>query len=125
MSKFNPDFYWFRLAPASGVTHIPPAWGRAVALATAMLLTMGLLSMIPAHAAGASDPAPVVQTVNINKADATALAGALNGVGLSRAEEIIRYREAYGPFKTIEELMDVKGIGKSTLDKNRAVITLE
>ncbi len=53
------------------------------------------------------------------------MASGLNGVGRSRAEEIIRYRETYGPFKTVEELTEVKGIGKSTLEKNRAVITLD
>ena len=72
-----------------------------------------------------ADPAPVVQTVNINKADAPTLASALNGVGPSRAEKIVRYREAYGPFKSVEELAEVEGIGLSTLSKNRKVITLD
>jgi len=65
------------------------------------------------------------QTVNINTADAATLAGSLKGIGLSRAEEIIRYRESYGPFKSVDELGDVKGIGPATLDKNRGLITLE
>jgi competence protein ComEA len=126
MSKLSSVLNWFRIALASGTTFIPSAaWGRSVALATAMLLAMGLLPAGPSLAAGEAATAPVAQTVNINEADAAALAGALTGVGHSRAEEIIRYREAYGPFKTVEELTDVKGIGKSTLEKNRALITLE
>ena len=44
---------------------------------------------------------------------------------MSRAEDIIRYREAYGPFTTVEQLAEVKGIGPATIDKNRAVITLD
>ncbi len=70
--------------------------------------------------------APAAGTrVNINTADAQTLAGKLKGVGEARAQEIVRYREAYGPFASAEELMEVKGIGKSTLDMNLEVITLE
>ena len=61
----------------------------------------------------------------LSRADAEALAAGLNGVGHSRAVEIVRYRETYGPFSSVDELAEVKGIGQSTLDKNRAVITLE
>ena len=70
-------------------------------------------------------PPPSVAAVNINKADAVSIASALKGVGNARAQEIVRYREAYGPFSSVDELADVKGIGKSTLDENRARITLE
>ncbi len=68
---------------------------------------------------------PAVAVVNINTADAATLARQLDGVGASRAEEIIRYREAHGPFVAIEELAEVKGIGPATLERNRALITLE
>ena len=63
--------------------------------------------------------------VNINTADAQMLADNLKGVGEARAQEIVRHREAYGPFASAEELMEVKGIGKATLDMNLQVITLE
>lgn len=65
------------------------------------------------------------ETININSADAQALAHGLVGVGLSRAQEIVRYRESYGPFVVPEDLLEVKGIGRSTLDKNRDRITLD
>lgn len=65
------------------------------------------------------------QMININTADAATLAAGLQGVGVARAEEIIRYREAYGVFSSPDELTDVKGIGQATLNRNRAVITLE
>jgi len=68
---------------------------------------------------------PEMAKVNINTADAQTLAANLKGVGETRAMEIVRYREAYGPFASAEELTEVKGIGKSTLDMNREVITLE
>ena len=64
-------------------------------------------------------------SVNINSADAQALAQGLKGVGLSRAQEIVRYRETFGPFASIDELVEVKGVGMSTIEKNRAVLTLE
>lgn len=72
-----------------------------------------------------AQPAPAVATVNINKADAASLAASLNGVGASRAQAIVRYREEFGPFTTVEQLAEVKGIGASTVEKNRAVITLD
>jgi competence protein ComEA len=42
----------------------------------------------------------------------------LVGVGLSRANAIVAYRENYGPFYSAEELSAVRGIGKSTVEKN-------
>lgn len=66
-----------------------------------------------------------MQTVNINEADAETLSARLIGVGKSRAEAIVRYREEFGPFFTVEDLLQVKGIGESTLERNRARIVLE
>ena len=63
--------------------------------------------------------------VNINKADAETLSSELSGVGQSKAEAIVSYREQHGPYKSVEELTNVKGIGTATIDKNRAKIILE
>ena len=109
------------------------AVGRAAvaALIVALLLCAGLLMRAPsALAEEQSAPAtPVVTSsaarVNINTADAKTLAANLKGVGEARAAEIVRYREAYGPFASADELVEVSGIGNSTLDMNRDVITLE
>jgi competence protein ComEA len=65
------------------------------------------------------------QAVNINTADAGTLAQNLVGIGKSRAEEIVRYRDAYGPFRSVEDLLEVRGVGRSIVDKNRDRITLE
>jgi competence protein ComEA len=97
--------------------------GFARAMALAMLL--GATTLAPTTIAQASEPAAAAATVNINTADAQALAANLKGVGEARAMEIVRYREAYGPFSTVDELAEVKGIGQSTVDRNRAVITLD
>jgi len=91
-----------------------------------LLLALCAATLVPAQGALADDTATApVQQVNINKADATALATGLKGVGQARAEEIVRYRETFGPFAAPDELMEVKGIGKSTLELNRQRITLE
>ena len=94
-----------------------------VALAAALLLGTGLFAnTVQAQ----EEPAvPATALVNINTADEEALAAGLKGVGMARAKEIVRYRQSYGPFSSVEELTEVQGIGKATLDKNRAVITLE
>lgn len=95
-----------------------------------LLLSVGVLVRIaPVHAQQQAAAAPVATSaaarVNINTADAQTLAANLKGVGETRATEIVRYRETYGPFASADELMEVKGIGQSTLDMNRDVITLE
>ena len=92
-----------------------------------LVLVVGLLTGSPPALAQAQtlDVMPALTSVNINTAGAQALAANLKGVGESRALEIIRYRESYGPFESVDELADVKGIGHSTLEMNRSVITLE
>lgn len=57
--------------------------------------------------------------VDINTADAAALASAMNGVGEKKAATIVAYRETHGPFQRVEDLSNVKGIGASTVEKNR------
>jgi len=62
--------------------------------------------------------------VNINKADATTIAKSLDGIGQSKADAIVAWRDANGPFKSADDLTQVKGIGKATLERNRASILL-
>ena len=58
-------------------------------------------------------------TVDINSASASELAAAMNGVGLAKAEAIVAYRDQNGPFRSVEQLAEVKGIGLKTVEKNR------
>ena len=115
-----------RLALAVGRIFFTRRLPAVAALAVVLALLTGLVpgSASPAFAQDKT-PSPAVAVVNINKADAVSIASTLKGVGNARAQEIVRYREAYGPFSSVDELADVKGIGKSTLDDNRARITLE
>ena len=64
------------------------------------------------------------EPVNINTADATALAKALNGIGPAKAKAIVSYREKNGPFKSVDQLAMVEGITQKLIDKNRADIKL-
>lgn len=95
----------------------------AAALATGSLFAM------------AADPQPVADTqviaaleqtkVNINTADMETLARELNGIGSAKARAIIDYREAHGAFASVDELLEVKGIGMAILEKNLSKLTVE
>ena len=62
--------------------------------------------------------------VDINTANQEELQ-TLKGIGAKKAADIIAYREAHGGFKSVEELLNVKGIGKATLEKLRTEIAVE
>lgn len=62
--------------------------------------------------------------VNINTASAQELTKILTGIGLSKAQKIVEYREKFGPFVSVEQLKEVSGIGQATLDKNIGKIAL-
>ncbi len=82
---------------------------------------------IAATVVGAAEDQVAQQTVsavNINTASAEQLAAGLTGVGETRAAAIVEYRKTHGPFTSKEQLLEVKGIGQSTLDKNTDLITL-
>jgi competence protein ComEA len=63
-------------------------------------------------------------SININTADSTSLAS-LSGIGQSKAEAIVEYRKANGPFASTEELANVKGIGARTVEKNANRLTIQ
>jgi len=62
--------------------------------------------------------------INLNKATAAELSQ-LKGIGMKYAERIVEYRDKNGPFKQIEDLLKVQGIGPKTLEKNKDRITVE
>ncbi|HAL67972.1 helix-hairpin-helix domain-containing protein [Pseudomonas putida] len=57
--------------------------------------------------------------VDLNSADALTLQKELNGIGKTKAEAIVAYREAHGPFASVDELLEIKGIGNALLERNR------
>jgi competence protein ComEA len=69
--------------------------------------------------------AALAESVDINTADVQALAQVLDGVGPAKAKAIVEYRQANGPFKTVDDLERVPGIGKSTMEKNRSRMSVD
>lgn len=80
--------------------------------------TLGLLLLLAVPIAGAGP-------VNINTADAATLSRELRGIGAKRAQAIVDYRKAHGPFRSADELALVKGIGPAAINKNRADIRVD
>ncbi len=70
-------------------------------------------------------PAFAADTVDINTADAATLNEVLVNVGPSKAQAIVDYRDEHGPFKSPDQLAQVKGIGLKTVEKNRDRIVVE
>ena len=62
--------------------------------------------------------------INLNKATAAELSQ-LKGIGMKYAERIVEFREKNGPFKQVEDLLKVQGIGPKTLEKNKDRIIVE
>ncbi len=113
-----------------------------LALTGAFLAALALLYLDASHTAPGADytisvqrmdrepPAPQLPAepeprgpVDVNTADADALQ-TLPGIGPALAERIIAYRTEHGPFRRVEDLLEVKGIGEATLEKFRQEVTV-
>ena len=70
------------------------------------------------------DEVAIGQSVDINSASAEELAAALPGIGPSKAQGIIEWRELHGPCRTVDQLLEVSGIGPRTLEKIRPFVRL-
>ncbi|MBT8352993.1 MAG: helix-hairpin-helix domain-containing protein [Desulfofustis sp.] len=64
-----------------------------------------------------------IDKIDINHADPVELTK-LPGIGTSTAAKITAYRDANGPFKSVDELLNVKGIGPDKLEKIKPLVTL-
>ena len=92
------------------------------------LIAVTLLAAQPhaqsAQSSSASrEAASVSELVNLNSATLAELQK-LPGIGAKTAERIVEYRQKKGPFKKIEELMNVQGIGEKSFLKLRSQITV-
>jgi competence protein ComEA len=109
-------------------------------LLTSLILPLiaSLSFTVNAAPAATASPAPMAQTVmvdshmpsqaaklNLNQADAPTLQMHLSGIGKAKAEAIVAYREANGPFASVDELLEIKGIGSALLDRNRDRLIVE
>jgi competence protein ComEA len=86
-----------------------PAASRA--LLVTLLLALGFAFSAP--------PSPA-QGVDLNTADVATLSRELSGIGEARARAIIEHRQRHGPFRSVDELALIRGIGPKTIERNRA-----
>ena len=85
---------------------------------------MSILRTLLAVATLAASAAVFAEPIDINTADAETISAELTGVGLARAQAIVAYRDLHGPFRSVDELLNVKGIGERTLELNAENIRL-
>ena len=82
--------------------------------------------MRPAHETGAmAEPMaePMAGQIDVNTATAEQLQE-VKGIGPKKAEEIVKHRTDNGPFKSVDELANVKGIGEATVEKIKDAVTV-
>lgn len=63
------------------------------------------------------------EKINVNTATEAELQ-TISGIGAKKAQEIIRFRDEQGPFKTVEELKNVPGIGEKTVERLKDMLTV-
>jgi competence protein ComEA len=90
-----------------------------------MKTTTTLLSNIVATVLLSTSLSVFASPININTASAEQIADSLKGIGQSRAELIVTYRESHGAFTAPEQIVDVKGVGLVTFNKNKADILIK
>lgn len=91
--------------------------------------TLGLSPSLYAENLSSQEVGETVESVvgsevNINHASAKDMAISFKGIGLKKAESIVAWREVNGQFTSIEQLLEIKGIGQKILEANRSKISL-
>ena len=71
-----------------------------------------------------ASPVLYAAPIDINSADAKTLDKSIKGVGPKTAQAIVDYRTKNGPFKSVDDLTKIKGLGKATVEKNRANLSV-
>jgi competence protein ComEA len=93
-------------------------------LGTVLVLAVAVLALLPGTARGAASQAPAPsEKVNINTAGVDELV-ALPGIGKAYAERIVEYRQKNGPFKRVEDILNVRGIGEKTFERIKDRLTI-
>ncbi len=97
---------------------------RLAALGVASLLALLAAGWLPAVSVAAEEEKKPEKRVNLNSAPASELAK-LPGIGEVIAQRIIRHREKSGPFRSVDELLVVRGISRKKLEILRPLVTVE
>lgn len=103
---------------------------RHAYFASLLLALVGTFSLPVSAAPAVPAPAATVQVelqkpaLDLNKADAATLQRELSGIGKTKAEAIVAYRDEHGDFASVDELLEIKGVGKALLERNREKLTV-
>jgi len=93
-------------------------------LGAVLMFAIAALVLAPAAARGATPPAPISgEKVNINTAGVDELV-TLPGIGKTYAARIVEYRQKNGPFKKVEDIVNVRGIGEKTFERIKDRLTI-
>jgi len=111
--------------------------GSLIALVLVSLVSASSASAASREAVGPVNPGPIAVAAQTTSGDAAAPTGVVNvntatleqlvllpGVGPARAQAIIAYREEH-PFRRVEDLLQIRGIGRATLDRLRPYVATE
>lgn len=91
----------------------------ALAMTAVMSFSVPALANLPDKREAPAVEQVQASVVDINTADAQTLERELSGIGAAKAQAIIEYRTQYGKFASVDELLEVKGIGPAILERNR------
>ena len=99
---------------------------KSYRLLLVLMFLVGVASLSPATISAAEPPAAKVsvETIHLNQANAEQLQ-ALPGVGPALSERIISYRDEHGPFSSVDQLAEVKGIGAAKLARLKDQLTID
>ena len=99
---------------------------KSYLLLLALMFVFGFAGVLPATVSAAESPAAQVsvEPIHLNNATAEQLQ-TLPGVGPALSERIVSYREEHGPFQTVDQLAEVKGIGAAKLAKLKEQLTID
>lgn len=107
-----------KLARLHGIPLLTTTCSPAAMTIIRSLLFILVFGLLPFAAVGA-----VATTININTASSDQLT-ALHGIGEVKAAAIVAHRTAHGPFRSVDDLVEVKGIGPKLVEKNRNAVTV-
>jgi competence ComEA-like helix-hairpin-helix protein len=93
--------------------------GRAISFCVATSFLLCLVSAFPAFA----KKKPPAKPVNINTANSVELQQ-VPGIGPATAEKILQMRKSYGAFKSVDDLLAIRGLGPKRLEKMRKYLTV-
>jgi len=99
---------------------------KSYLLMMVLLAMVGMTGVSPVYVAAAEKPVAkaVIGTIHLNKATAEELQ-TLTGVGPALSERIVLYRTEHGPFRSVDQLTEVNGVGQAKLAKLRSQLTVD